>query len=391
MSDRVRTYAVAFAALMFLPLGAVASQGETALLLLTAAPLLVWTALRGGIAALARLPVAWVLAALIVWAAVTAPWAVVPADALHLAPSLAVLFAMALVAWGAARPDASGAATVLRAAVAGYVLGCILLAVEILGDLPIANFARGTKPGDEHLELTVLNPGLTVLTLMAWPLAARLWPSSRIAALAAVLAAFALVALGESVTARVALVAGGAAFALAWWGGRRAVVAVMLAAMVAVLVAPLVAGSIAPERFGSALAEERSSILHRLYIWDFAAARIAEKPLLGWGLDASRSIPGGDVPVFKGGPALSLHPHDVALQAWLELGLPGGLALAAVIVLIGIGIAKLPARPRMPAAAVLATALSFGAASYGLWQNWWLASLGLAAVLARALTPADEP
>ncbi len=34
---------------------------------------------------------------------------------------------------------------------------------------------------------------------------------------------------------------------------------------------------------------------------------IADKPLQGWGLDASRMF----------GPGIVLHPHDAALQVWL--------------------------------------------------------------------------
>ena len=38
----------------------------------------------------------------------------------------------------------------------------------------------------------------------------------------------------------------------------------------------------------------KDSAGHRLEIWHFAGQRIAERPLLGWGLDASRAIPGGN-------------------------------------------------------------------------------------------------
>ena len=34
------------------------------------------------------------------------------------------------------------------------------------------------------------------------------------------------------------------------------------------------------------------SAAHRLLIWDFVIARIADRPLLGWGMEASRVVPG---------------------------------------------------------------------------------------------------
>ena len=60
---------------------------------------------------------------------------------------------------------------------------------------------------------------------------------------------------------------------------------------------------------------------HRLWIWSFAGDRIAERPLTGWGLDASRSIPGGKDPIRPGETWLPLHPHNASLQLWLELGI----------------------------------------------------------------------
>ncbi len=59
--------------------------------------------------------------------------------------------------------------------------------------------------------------------------------------------------------------------------------------------------------------------IHRLLIWRFTADRIAERPALGWGMDASRALPGGktdlaqlfpDAGLLPGSEALPLHPHD---------------------------------------------------------------------------------
>jgi O-antigen ligase len=83
------------------------------------------------------------------------------------------------------------------------------------------------------------------------------------------------------------------------------------------------------------------SAAHRLLIWDFVSERIAERPLLGWGMDSSRAVPGGtghpDAAMlaafglaaksdwFSYAQLLPLHPHNLALQVWLELGAVGAL------------------------------------------------------------------
>jgi len=108
----------------------------------------------------------------------------------------------------------------------------------------------------------------------------------------------------------------------------------------------------------------------RLHIWSFTVARIAEKPVLGWGLDASRAFPEG----------IPLHPHNGALQLWLELGLPGALIMAGLWALIFRAIARhIDERPAGAAVGTAVACLATGAVSYGLWQEWWLALQAFAA------------
>jgi O-antigen ligase len=122
----------------------------------------------------------------------------------------------------------------------------------------------------------------------------------------------------------------------------------------------------------------------RIDIWTFTAARMGEKPLFGWGLDASRT--------FK---AIPLHPHDTPLQLWFELGVPGALLGALVWVFVLGQFAKAADRSRLFAAAGCATAsvcFVIGAFSFSVWQEWWfcLCALGFAAcvVLGRQLDSA---
>src|SRR5262249_7944535 len=116
---------------------------------------------------------------------------------------------------------------------------------------------------------------------------------------------------------------------------------------------------------------------HRLLIWSFVGDRIAEHPLAGWGLDASRSIPGGKDLIRPGETWLPLHPHNAPLQVWLELGVPGVVLFALVVGYLW-HILALAAWSRMFAAAAgasLAIALIACFTAYGVWQEWWLGAL----------------
>lgn len=114
----------------------------------------------------------------------------------------------------------------------------------------------------------------------------------------------------------------------------------------------------------------------RMGYWRHAADLIGDHPLRGWGLDASRTF----------APGIVLHPHDAALQIWLELGLIGAVAAA---VFWGVTLAG-QSRPDRDAgrAATAATAgayLLFSAVSFGMWQEWWLALGAVAAAACMAL------
>lgn len=114
----------------------------------------------------------------------------------------------------------------------------------------------------------------------------------------------------------------------------------------------------------------------RIGYWGNAANWAAADPILGWGLDASRMF----------SPGIKLHPHDAALQIWMELGMVGALAAAIVW---GMTFARL-ARPRpgLIAGAQAAAAAAYfviGAVSFGVWQEWWLALAALTAAACAAV------
>jgi len=169
--------------------------------------------------------------------------------------------------------------------------------------------------------------------------------------------------------------------------------------VVAVLTAPLTLPQLADHPLMLRDADTvKTSLAHRFYIWDFAGKRIAERPLLGWGLDAARAIPGGKERIRGNQRRLPLHPHDAPLQVWLELGLPGAVLFAALLgwLWLRLGTASWPPLHAASAGGSLAAICAILSAGWGIWQEWWLATLGMAAfailTMARAAAePAIPP
>ena len=114
----------------------------------------------------------------------------------------------------------------------------------------------------------------------------------------------------------------------------------------------------------------------RMGYWRHAQDWISDHPLRGWGLDASRTM----------SPGIHLHPHDAALQIWLELGLIGAASAAVLWAVILAGLGRDRRDPALAASAGCAMAyLTFNAFSFGVWQEWWVALGALAAAACAAL------
>nr|WP_255568584.1 O-antigen ligase family protein [Neoroseomonas alba] len=230
------------------------------------------------------------------------------------------------------------------------------------------------------------------------PLAAALpWPVvPRIGAL--VVGALVLILLPGD-TAKIAAVLGLVAAGAAQLAPRAVPRLIGAALGVTILVMPLLVALIP----GLPLERFPQSALHRMLIWDFAAERIAERPILGWGMEASREIPGGrnqpsaaaldrmriTDPAMRrwfGEPhvnILPLHPHNGALQLWLELGAVGAAMAALLAWFLGVAAARAPS----PAAATgaLTSAAITAMLSFGAWQAWWVAAMLLAAAACAGL------
>lgn len=392
-------------ALAVLP-GAVAMQSRTATPILVAAVLAIAWAWRRRLSVLARNAVPLVpLFALALWAVGSSAWAVVPSVSLDGALRFALLVAIGAVAVGAVPSlDATGC----RRAASGLVLGAAaasgMLIVEALTDGWLSNAVRLFPPAVRTVDN--VKPGASVLVVLLPPaVAAAFALGGRTGALALALTGGAGVMAVPSEAARLGLVAGaaGAAAAALLPGVIRRFGPLALALAV-------LAGPGALQATGEVAAHAGvlpPSALHRVAIWDFVAGRAAERPLLGWGFEASRVMPGGQerVPaatldrLAPPGPArafldalpdhalqrLPLHPHNGGLQIRLELGMIGLLLAAVAAWQAGRGIAR--ARGRIALASgfgAAAAGMTVGMIAFGVWQAWWIAALLLAAAGWRA-------
>lgn len=296
----------------------------------------------------------------------------------------------------------------------GLVAGALALGLESAGVGAGGGEASDPAPDAALRRLIGFNAGVTVWVLLLWPALVLLRAEGRGRLALGVALAVALgAAFSASESAKVALVAGGLCWLLARLAPGATLRGLCWGSVLVLVVHPLVMLGAARAGLFETLAPHLPvSLQHRLHIWRFSAEHILSEPLFGWGISAARAI--GDmreamaVFIAPGGwqdivlPVIPLHPHNMPLQIWLELGAVGVVPVAAALILAGLrwgawgraGDRKgAEAAPFL--AGLLAAGLCLSLVSYSLWQGWVLTSGLVAAGLMRLglvsrSAPADD-
>ena len=379
---------LSFLCLLVLPLSVYAPKGEVILLGISALALLIVAARDKQLNMLFRSPLAIILVMALFWSAASTLWAMNIRDALDTWTSITLLFVGIVVAAGSARRlSVEERKLVGKWAVRGLWAALALLAIELFLDMPLARIFRSYPGGLPYRPQTIFNASLGMVAITLWPSIIWLWQQQKKpAATLTVLAAFVVIFQGEGDSAKLALGVTTVMFLLTLVTGKKGINVLAALIAVGVLVAPILPLKVISQaQIEANFPSLKHSALHRIKIWEFTATNIADKPFTGWGLDSSRNIPGGNNTI-KGSKILAetympLHPHNGVLQVWLELGATGAALMAALILICLFGLRKYGTINRAGAMAALAGALAIVCLSFGIWQSWWIASLGVMGLL----------
>jgi O-antigen ligase len=387
-------------------LSLVASKGVVVLLFAALLALAIARYLESG-----RLPkpprkIALLLAALILWALVASIWSFEPAEAAGRAlRAAAVMLCGLLLAQILWETSAEAAERALSWLLAGVLLGLAVVSVELVFGHPLFSGLKGSLDS-RYLEMSRLNRGASALAILSWLAAAGLALKGRLAAAAlTVLAVGGLLVFLESSAALLGLVIGALALLLGLCHRLATRIFLVLGVIGLLFASPGLAKLL--DRAG--VSETRglqTTARERVYMWNFTADRILEKPIIGWGFDAARNMPNFGVAPFdprrgkkkknavpgdgKRKKVMAHHPHNAGLQILLELGLVGAVLSAFLLWALLRPLERLPRGPRLWATASVMTTLGIAATAYGIWQNQWLALIAATAAVIALLGAATR-
>lgn len=371
-----------FTAMIFLlpPIAVYAPMGMTPLVGAAAVTLLFDRRVRKELAASGAPGVLWAFGPLLAWALLSVAWTIQPGRAFNVWLSIVLLAAAARVlAVGARLIGEQDRKQVTAFMVGGAAMFLVILGVENFSEGFIIKLLKVSKGKGVNDYMAWINPGNTILAVCAWPMTAAAGRRINLLTGAALYGAIITVlAFGTSSAPLAAALVSLLIFAAVLMGKRPVLIATAALLTVGALVFPFFIQVITLDKIGEIISSDQGSWYHRWAIWEFVHARIMEHPFIGWGLDSSRFIPGGRENILgqKYAEILPLHPHNAFLQIWLELGAVGIAALAALTATAPLQLHR--AAGDWPGTACLMAGfiayMVLGQLSFGIWQNWWVAT-----------------
>ncbi len=290
------------------------------------------------------------------------------------------------------RLTARGRNALSWAAIGVGLLGVALLLIDSASGFALSFLADPVPPGGDpelrrgNAEMNVGRGQVSYIHLL-WPIAGILIVKLKKGWMLAGLCFLGLAASAHfnnlSIIFPTLFIAFGVA-AIAWKWPRMGLMLAFFIAIASLAFAPILGG------LSGLINEETMRQLplsweHRVRMWAYSWELIQQAPWIGHGFDSSRVFDeltfrapdGRDIMV------MSMHPHNVGLQIWLETGLIGVLLAVGFLLALSKAVLKtcLSSTRAFAAAGLIAAIATSGAVTIGLWQHWWWALIILAASL----------
>jgi exopolysaccharide production protein ExoQ len=236
--------------------------------------------------------------------------------------------------------------------------------------------------------LPELNRGITYITLLTWPAIALLLTKKHGLIKSAFLLLLAIIIIFdlESLAATSGIIAGIIIFIATFCLSTKIIKYFTISSLVLGITSiPIIIWIFNANYIQEHLPFLPESAMHRVFIWEYCLKQLNILSFIfGNGLNTARVVSSLATETVMGGMhALPLHPHNLAIQLLLEVGLIGLLLYIAIFIKL-ITICVDCIKNKTTLACVLALIICYqaiGASAYGIWQAWWVASAIIAFIV----------
>ncbi|MDO8420587.1 MAG: O-antigen ligase family protein [Parvibaculum sp.] len=328
----------------------------------------------------------WVWAVVVSLVGVSATWSPDYAYGLERSAKIASSFAMGIFLYFlASELFVVHRAQLRRLLLASFIFAVLLIAVYMLSDDVVVRRVMGGSDLDDAA--VGANRAAVVLATLLWPtLLAAIEAGHRRVAWALPFVTLAAVSLTYSQTAPVAILAGLIVLVVAHLLPRAALWLVALGGVALVLLMPFFFLNTCPALLQENISWAAAAAAgERIEIWCAVSARVPDDIFFGHGIEAARFVNDWGMEHIYFKPDGILHPHNAALQVWYEFGATG--AFIASLIWCGLvwRIAYLGPQARAICLASIAGIVTVACISHGLWQSWWLGTVGIVPALFRMI------
>lgn len=332
-----------------------------------------------------RMPDPWVFLALVAfvalgWASIL--WSFAPRHSLNMALQLTAVAAGTLSLLSAA-PDMDDAFInrLNKIIAAAYIIGAYFLFMDWVSHFSFGHIIHIANSPTKY------SRGIIYATIVAYPILAKL--NNKYLFTTLFLSVLLICLIGQSSTEKTAFAISMAILLLSHINGKVSEAIIIATLLIISLLFPAIVHMMEPYRH-DLVGMIKPSAVHRLEIWDYMTARIAERPIFGWGLGSSSLLPirPEELQTYLWAKD-SIYPHNQFIQIWVELGAAGISIFLAGSLYVVSSIRRLPIRFRPYAYAdfMFVVMVSFADFEYTTDSLW--AALAASALLFAAFARAE--
>lgn len=265
-----------------------------------------------------------------------------------------------------------------------FLFGLALISINMLTDAGLYRLVAGNQSLDKA-EVGA-NRAAVVMAALLWPTMLAAFESGRQRlALLLPLAALGAVLLTDSQTAPVVVGIGLVVYVVCRIAPRMGAPLVGSIGAALILLMPFFFLTACPSLLKPGIGWAAASAGARLEIWCAVSPRILNDLIIGHGVEAARVVQDwGMAHLYFVGSGI-MHPHNAALQIWYEFGVVGAVFATLIWTLIVRRIAGLGPQARAICFAALTSIAVVSYISHGMWQSWWLGTVGVVPALFRMI------